>query len=73
MRVMIQCAVIALSLFLAAAIWVGLVRILSDSGIPSLVHLSVWISHFMVFGWLLFLALCIVIYLALSTFIQHVR
>ena len=73
MRVLIKFAVIILSIFLAGAIWVGVVRILSDSGVPSLEHLSVWISHFMVFGWLLFLALCIGIYLALSSFVSHVR
>jgi hypothetical protein len=71
MRVLIKFSVIILSIFLAGAIWVGLVRILSDSEVPSLEHLSAWISHFMVFGWLLFPALCIGIYIALSSFINH--
>lgn len=73
MRVLIKFAVIALSIFLAGAIWVGLVRVLSDSGVPSLEHLSVWISHFMVFGWLLFLILSVGTYLALSSIIRRVR
>jgi hypothetical protein len=71
MRVLIQFAVIALSLFLGGAVWIGLVRMCSDSGIPSLEHLSVWISHFMVFGWLLFLVLCSGFYIALSSLVRR--
>jgi hypothetical protein len=46
----------------AAAIWLGLMLSLRYSGSSDLVTIGVYLSHLSIFGWLLFLALIMVLY-----------
>lgn len=55
------------SVIIAGGVWFGLVEILIRSQISDLQSLAVYLSHWFVFGWLLFITLVVLIYRLLSS------
>ena len=53
--------IVLVAIMVALGIWVALMMLFRHSKIFFLEHVSVWISHFSVFGWLLFGVLVFVI------------
>jgi hypothetical protein len=54
------------SLLLGVSVWLGIGVALFKSGISPLQTLSLWISHFSIFGWFLAVAISVVFYRIIS-------
>jgi hypothetical protein len=67
MPFMLKTLLVLLSGVLAGAIWFGLIEILIRSQVSALQSLAVYLSHWFIFGWLLFLTLVISTYRFLSS------